>query len=449
MGRGEMAMTAGAEARAAAEIIDRFSDEPAPFLSILHGIDERFGYLPEGALNAVAEALRIPIAELYGTVTFYHYWRLRKPAGQPPIQMCDGPACCLKGVDALEEELPRARLPAKHSGRVERIPCPGRCDIGVPLFIGQDAFAGARPGTVAEIAPATSPLPPETGLVECLFEGIRDGDRSVAGYRKRGGYEALQPAVSAPETVLAELKESGLTGRGGAGFPTWAKWDAVRREAADEKYIICNADEGEPGCFKDRLLLDHDPQAILEGMAAAGLVTGARTGIIYLRYEYGHTLGTLEHAIAEAEREGLLGEDVQGSGRAFRVVVRRGAGAYICGEETSLLSSLEGRHPFPRDKPPFPTTCGLFGMPTVINNVETFAAVPPILRRGGAWYRGLGIGDRAGTRIFSVSGDNERPGNYELPVGTPLRELLEEHAGDAPGGRGLKGVTMAGVSGGF
>ncbi|HIA26797.1 MAG TPA: hypothetical protein EYN79_01535 [Planctomycetes bacterium] len=328
-------------------------------------------------------------------------------------------------------------------------PVPGVATMLPPIFIGDKVFTHAAPGALDGISPAEMPLPPETGVEECLFENIRDGIESLADYKKKGGYASLEMAATDPEKLIAEIRESGLTGRGGAGFPTGVKWKAVRDESRGPKAIICNADEGEVGCFKDRLLLARNPHGVIEGMICSALVTGAEVGIVYLRWEYPEILHSLQLAIDEARSAGFIGDDVAGSGHAFNLVIRRGAGAYICGEETSLLNSLEGKHPFPMDKPPFPTTHGLFRLPTVINNVETFAAVPPIAARGGEWYRSLGIGENAGTRIFSVSGDVQRPGNYELPVGTPLRTLLEEHAGGARDGHTIKGVTMAGISGGF
>lgn len=437
----------GSDLRATEKIIERWIGEPAPFLAILHDVQGTLGYLPESSLSQIADALHIPFAELYGTVTFYHYFRLQKLDGPPPLWMCGSVACDLKALGELEKELSRTSFPIRHSGKVERISCPGRCDIGVPVFLDDQVFAHAPPGWTEGPQPAPSPLPPETGLKECLFADIRSKDASIRAYLDRGGYEGLQIAASEPDRALATLKESGLTGRGGAGFPTWAKWDAVRQEQASEKFVICNADEGEPACFKDRLLLDHDPHAVLEGMIIAGLVTGSKLGIIYLRYEYPEIVSTLERAIEEASANGFL--RVASAHRVFRIVIRRGGGAYICGEETSLLNSLEGRHPFPRERPPYPTSQGLFGKPTVINNVETLAAVPPILRKGGEWYRTLGIGENNGTRIFSVSGDIAQPGNYELPVGTRLGELLNKYAGGILDGKKLKAVTMGGISGGF
>ncbi len=245
------------------------------------------------------------------------------------------------------------------------------------------------------------------------------------------------------------MDASGLAGRGGAGFPTGRKWRAVAQAEGAPKSIVCNADEGEPGCFKDRVLMDYDPLAVIEGMTIAGYATGAHRGFLYLRYEYPETTEVLQGAIREAEAAGLLGANILGSGFDFHLYVRRGAGAYICGEETSLLNSLEGKHPFPRNRPPFPVTHGFENLPTAVNNVETLASVPPILARGADWYAGLGTAEHAGTKVISLSGDIARPGNYEVPLGLPLHTLLGVWAGGPLDGHHIQAVTMAGLSGGF
>ena len=245
------------------------------------------------------------------------------------------------------------------------------------------------------------------------------------------------------------MEKSGLTGRGGAGFPTGTKWRAVAQAKDSPKTIVCNADEGEPGCFKDRALLDHDPHAVIEGMLLAARATGATRGFIYLRYEYPQTIEVLAPAIGEARQAGLLGKSILGEDLHFELHLRRGAGAYICGEEGSLLNSLEGKHPFPRNRPPYPVTHGYMDLPTVVNNVETLASVPPILRRGAQWYRNLGLGEHAGAKVISLSGDIAKPGNYEVPMGLPLATLLYDWAGGPGGGRTIQAVTMAGLSGGF
>ena len=227
-----------------------------------------------------------------------------------------------------------------------------------------------------------------------------------------------------PADLVQRVKDSGLAGRGGAGFPTGVKWKAVADAEGHPKTIVCNADEGEPGCFKDRCILDHDPHAVLEGMALAGYATGATRGFIYLRYEYPETEDILSQAIADARAAGFLGGGILGSDFDFEVYLRRGAGAYICGEETSLLNSLEGKHPFPRNRPPYPVTHGFEDLPTVVNNVETLVSVPPIVRKGADWYRALGRSDHAGTKVISLSGDVVRPGNYDVPAAWDLHQQI-------------------------
>ncbi len=423
------------------ELIARWREEPAPLLPLLHAFQDRDGYLSEETLRDVAAGLRIPLADLFGTVTFYHHFS-REPGGLMKPRVCTGPVCALKGAQALLEELAQEGAHA--------MPCAGRCDDPIPVLRGHGGYAGLHAdGLKAHLSPL--PPPPVEGVEECVFAHIRRRSRAgILGYRRSGGYGGLRKALAmSPQEVIQSLQISGLNGRGGAGFPTWRKWQAVRDAPGDPKTIVCNADEGEPGCFKDRAIMDHDPHAVLEGMLLAGYATGAPRGILYLRYEYPETYRVLEHALQEAEAEGFLGDRVLGSDFSFRIHLRRGAGAYICGEETSLLNSLEGKHPFPRNRPPYPVTHGFENLPTVVNNVETLATATHIMERGAEWYRGLGMNGQAGTKIISLSGDIVRPGNYEVPMGLPLPTLLNEWAGGAGEGRSVQAVTMAGLSGGF
>ncbi len=424
------------------ELIERWQREPAPLLPLLHAFHDRDGYLSEEAIRDAAKGLRIPLADLWGTITFYHHFARTEPGRGAP-RVCDGSICALRGADRLLAELrPRGASP---------MPCAGRCDEPIPVLWGDQVLVGT---SASELRAKPSPLPPRRpdGVDECVFAHIREpGQATLAGYRQRGGYDALRRCVREmePAQVVALIAEAKLAGRGGAGFPTGTKWKAVADAHGAPKSIVCNADEGEPGCFKDRVLMDHDPHGTLEGMAIAAHATGATRGLIYLRYEYPDTLRILERAIVEAKAAGLLGERILGTRFRFDICVRRGAGAYICGEETSLLNSLEGKHPFPRNKPPFPVTHGFENLPTVVNNVETLASVAPIVRNGAAWYRGLGRNGHAGTKVISLSGDIQRPDNYEVPMGLPLRTLLHEWAGGPLRGRTIQAVTMAGLSGGF
>lgn len=423
------------------ELIEEWRPREAPLLPLLHAFHDRDGFLTEDAVRAVAKGLRIPLADLWGTVTFYDHFA-RFPPGKAAPRVCNGPVCMMRGSGEI--------LDALRKDGATPMPCAGRCDDPCPVIIGDDVHVGRTADTL-EVRPSALPIPNPGGAEECVFHAIRDERRkTLDGYLETGGMAGIARAleIGAADTIT-QIKDSKLAGRGGAGFPTGVKLDAVRSADGARKYVVCNADEGEPGCFKDRVLMDHDPFALIEGMIIAGLVTGAEFGMIYLRYEYPQTMSILEDAIAACEARGYLGENVNGSGQRFDLVVRRGAGAYICGEETSLLNSLEGKHPFPRNKPPFPTTNGYDDMPTLVNNVETLCALPPIVVRGAAWYRGLGDGEHAGTKIISLSGDVVRPGNYEVPFGLPLRTLIEDWAGGVPDGRAVQAVTMAGLSGGF
>ncbi len=424
------------------DLLERFRKLPAPLLPLLHAFHERDGLVSEEALEALSEGLHIPRAELYGTLTFYHHLS-RIPGGQAAPRVCTGPICRYKGGPEILEAL-------RKDGATP-MPCAGRCDEPVPVLFGNEVRVGS---SVPELLSRPSPLPvPNPGAVEeCVFAEIREPDRaSLVGYERTGGYEALRRCTAGlrPSELIDLVAESGLAGRGGAGFPTARKWSAVAEATGGPKTIVANADEGEPGCFKDRVLMDHDPHALIEGMCLAAHATGASRGFIYLRYEYPETLAILEKALDEARAAGHLGDRIHGSGFSFEIHLRRGAGAYICGEETSLLNSLEGKHPFPRNRPPFPVTHGYEGTPTAVNNVETLCSVAPIVRKGVEWYQSLGLAENAGTKLISLSGDIQRPGNYEVPLGLPLQTLLADWAGGPPEGRRIQAVTMAGLSGGF
>ncbi len=267
-------------------------------------------------------------------------------------------------------------------------------------------------------------------------------------YESGGGYEALREVLSSkrPEEVVSEVKKSNLRGRGGAGFPTGMKWGFVPKDSTMEKYLCVNADEGEPGTFKDRFIMERDPHMLLEGMILSAYAIGANMAYIYIRQEFVVAGQRMEQAIAEACSRGYIGRDILKSGFHLDVVVHYGAGAYICGEETALLESIEGKKGWPRVRPPFPAVKGLFHSPTVINNVETLANVPHILQNGGAWFASLGTARSGGTKLFPISGRVNRPGVYELPMGTPLRRMIEEEAGGVIGGKKIKGVIPGGAS---
>ena len=420
-------------------LIAQWRDQPAPLLGLLHALHDRDGYLSDESLRAVSTALKIPLAELFATVTLYHHFAREAP-GQSAARICTGPVCAQRGAHALLAQI---------DGATE-MPCAGRCDAPIPVLIGSQVHVGTSPENL-QTQPSPLPTANPGNYEECAFAHIRTpGRNTLEGYRQTGGYQALAKAVQSTPTALIDLvTESKLAGRGGAGFPTGQKWRAVTEAPGQPKAIVCNADEGEPGCFKDRALLDYDPHAIIEGMVLAAYATGAELGFIYLRYEYPQTALLLGQALQEARAANFFGRDICGKDFHFDIHLRRGAGAYICGEEGSLLNSLEGKHPYPRNRPPFPVTHGFNDLPTAVNNVETLVAVAPIVKNGAAWYQSLGLGEHAGTKLISLSGDIQRPGNYEIPFGLPLQTLLQEWGGGAPAGHSIQAVTMAGLSGGF
>jgi NADH-quinone oxidoreductase subunit F len=271
----------------------------------------------------------------------------------------------------------------------------------------------------------------------------------IMHYIARGGYGALARSLAMePQAVIDEVKTSGLRGRGGAGFPTATKWEFCRRAAGTEKYLICNADEGDPGAFMDRSILEGDPHAVLEGMLIAAHAIGCHQGYIYCRAEYPLALRRLEIALRQARELRLLGEDVLGSGLKFDISIKEGAGAFVCGEETALMASIEGKRGMPRTRPPFPASSGLWGKPTNINNVETLANLPHIINQGGKWYSAFGVGRSRGTKTLSLAGAVRRPGLIEVPMGMPLQRIIFEIGGGIPGDRACKGVLTGGPSGG-
>ena len=271
--------------------------------------------------------------------------------------------------------------------------------------------------------------------------------RTLEGWKARGGYESLKKALDmTPEEVVETVKDSGLRGRGGAGFPTGLKWSFMPRDKSKAHYLLCNADESEPGTFKDRELLRWVPHQLIEGCAIAAYAMGAKHIYIYCRGEFFEANQVLARAVEDAYEAGILGDDAMGSGQQIDLTVHVGAGAYICGEETGLMNSLEGSRGEPRVKPPFPAAVGAFGMPTTINNVETLCAVPPIIEHGGEWYKQWGTEQSPGTKLFCVSGHVNRPGNYELPLGFPLKELIYDVCGGIPESRALKAVIPGGSS---
>jgi len=447
-------------------------------LPVLHAIQERVGWISPGALNYASLQLGVPPAEAHGVASFYEKFSL---APKPPVvaRACDDIACMTRGAGALCAELERKLGPAGKPcslGKAiwQRSSCLGLCERAPAALI---TAAGEKPRerviapayaesiASAVLDAATGKLPDEIDTLNAKVSVPQDGrsqlrllrrvgqvdPASLEDYRRLGGYEALRRAFEwGPERVIREAIESKLLGRGGAAFPAGKKWEAVhqQRESNRPHYVICNADESEQGTFKDRILMEGDPFAVLEGMTIAAFAVGAKRGYIYIRGEYPYATQRLEQAIHAARAQNFLGEDIGGRGFTFDIEIRRGAGAYICGEETALFNSIEGYRGEPRNKPPFPTQSGLFREPTVVNNVETLVNVPEIILNGGAAYARIGTANSSGYRLFCVSGHVVRPGVYELPFGPTIRDLIEMAGGVGGTGR-LQAVLLGGAAGSF
>jgi NADH-quinone oxidoreductase subunit F len=431
----------------------------AALLPALHAAQRLYGWLPESVAAEVGRALGVPLAEVHGVIDFYAMF-YRKPMGRTVIRVCSAPVCALAGADAVADALFRylKMAPDEVSSdgeiTVEHAPCLGLCDRAPALLAGELSQGHAEPAHAAGICARSGQRPVSFvgGDIRSLTANCGQGHpTSLADYRARGGYAGLKKALTMkPEAVIAEVKASGLVGRGGAAFPTGIKWEGAAKAPGQPKYIVCNADESEPGTFKDRILMEEDPHRTIEGMVIAAHAVGARQGYVYVRGEYPYAFKVMGEAVEEARQAGTIGGNILGSGLDFDIEMRLGAGAYICGEETALLESIEGKRGFPRIKPPFPTTHGLFGKPTVINNVETFCNLPLILERGAAEYRKIGTERSPGPKLFCVSGQVERPGLYEVAFGAAtLRHLLFDLAGGLKPGRKLQAVLLGGAAGAF
>ena len=398
-------------------------------LPVLHAIQDRVGWVSRGALEYACRRLSIPPAEAYGVVSFYARFAL-EPRAEVTLHVCDDISCMLAGAKVVEGGRP--------------VPCLGLCDRAPAALVERSGVAHDE-RQIAPFDPAAdwmqSPPPAPRGsrlMATKLLRRIALIDpESLDSYCEQGGFEALRRAQEmGAEAVIREVTEARLLGRGGAAFPTGRKWESVAKAATRPHYLVCNADESEPGTFKDRVLMEGDPFALVEGMAIAAFATGCEKGFLYVRAEYPLARKRVEGAIAQARAAGLLEIEIE---------VRRGAGVYICGEETALFNSIEGKRGEPRNKPPFPVDVGLFGKPTLVNNVETLFSVLEIVLEGGAAFATMGTKESTGTRLFCVSGHVQRQGVYEVQMGTTLRELLEL-AGPT---RKTRAVLLGGAAGSF
>jgi len=435
-------------------------------LPALHALQSRTGWISQGGIGYVCRRLSIAPADAYGVASFYGLFSL-EPSPARVIHVCTDLACKLSGADAIVEQLRTGEPPdgARQMSTWRPSPCLGLCDHApaalvihagdppyeAPLpFVDADAIRVSMNGAIAPAWAHAASVPQRDGEGLVLLRRVGFVDpASIDDYAANGGRMAVRRAFElGPEGVVREVLDSGLVGRGGAAFPTGRKWQAVREHARQPHLVVCNADESEPGTFKDRVLMEGDPFAVIDALTIAGYATGCALGYIYLRGEYPIALERLDHAIAAARAAGWLGDDIDGRGFSFDIEIRRGAGAYICGEETAIFNSIEGHRGEPRNKPPYPTDAGLFGVPTVVNNVETLVNVLPILEHGAAVYAASGTGGSTGTKLFCVSGCVARPGVYEVDFGLTLRDLLEM-AGGVRGGRTLQCVLLGGAAGTF
>jgi NADH-quinone oxidoreductase subunit F len=445
-------------------------------LPALEAVQRRVGYITPGALNYICQRLEVPPAEAYGVATFYALIYV-DPTPPRVAHVCDDLACRMQGglelCEALEQRLGPSGEPAMNGGATwKHSPCLGHCELAPAVLVqqaGEDAddvtlAPASVDAVVAQLTSGGVPEPPakRVGSVSApqtlepaghdlrlLARVGRIDPESLDEYRAEGGYSSLRRAIDlGPMGIIREVQESGLQGRGGAAFPTGRKWQDVATAAVRPHYLVCNADESEPGTFSNRVIMEEDPFSLVEAMTIAGYAVGAEQGYIYIRGEYPLATARLRNAIDVARRRGFLGENVMGEGFDFEIELRLGAGAYICGEETALFNSIEGMRGEPRNKPPFPTQAGLFGKPTVINNVETLVNVPDIVLRGGPAFAETGTAQSKGTKLFCVSGSVQRPGVYEVPFGVTLRELLDL-AGSVTPGESLRAVLLGGAAGGF
>jgi len=413
----------------------------------LRAIQLRHGYLPKVELQALSRRTQTPLYQIHSVASFYPHFHLIPPA-KAEVHVCADMSCHLSGGCELRSELVRRFAGARPEDvRIRDVSCLGRCDEAPAVAINGDIFASVIPAKAEELTRQAMKGEelhaehPRHVRVSCASDPYGDGEKY--------GVARRLVATRDWDGVLITLKEAELRGMGGAGFPTSMKWDLVRKQAESVKYIVCNADESEPGTIKDRFILSHLPHLVAEGMMIAGLVTGAKRGILYIRHEYSLQEEIFREELRRCTKASLLGKKMLGSGLDFDLEVFVSPGGYICGEESALIEAIEGHRAEPRNKPPFPGQVGLWQKPTVINNVETFANVPQILARGVDWFKNAGVSGSRGLKFVGVSGHVARPGVFEVPMGTPMRDIIFGNAGGIRGGRALKAFAPSGPSSGY
>jgi NADH:ubiquinone oxidoreductase subunit F (NADH-binding)/NADH:ubiquinone oxidoreductase subunit E len=418
----------------------------------LRAIQLRHGFLPKAELESLSSRTQTPLYQIHSVASFYPHFHLVPPA-RAEVRVCADMSCHLNGACELRAEL-ESRFASARRGEVEirDVSCLGRCDHAPAIAVNDHIFTDVNEDRAESLVRAAlrgdelqhhfpNQGHPEQARVACASDPYQDVEK----------YGALRAVIASKnwDGVLALLKEAELRGMGGAGFPTSLKWDLVRKQPGTEKYIVCNADESEPGTIKDRFIMTHLPHVLVEGMILAGLVTGAKQGILYIRHEYHLQEEILGEEIRRCYRAGLLGRNILASGLEFELRVFVSPGGYICGEESALIEAIEGHRAEPRNKPPFPGVIGLWQKPTVINNVETFVNVPQILARGVEWFKAAGRNGSRGLKFVGVSGHAAKPGVYEVPLGITIREVLFDYAGGVRDGRALKAFAPSGPSSGY
>ena len=434
---------------------------------LMYAQDE-FGYISNEVIAEIAARLELRTVQVEETLEYYSMLH-RKPMGKYHVQVCTNVACMLRGGNELLDRA-KKRLEIGHKEvtkdgifSLEEVECIGACTGAPALQINYDFYENLTPLTfdrlIQELDNGRRAEPVEVisgalharekGEIPVISKrwGIENSTK-IDVFLQNGGYQALDKALKqmTPESIIDEMKKSNLRGRGGAGFPTGMKWSFVPKDSPKAKYVICNADESEPGTCKDRPLMEMDPHQLIEGMVIAGRAIGSHQGFIYIRGEYRYVLDIVQGALTEAYEHGYLGKNILGSGFDYDLLIHTGAGAYECGEESALMESLEGKRGYPRIKPPFPAVVGLYGCPTIINNVETLSAVPAIILGGGEAYANVGTPKNGGTRLLCVAGHVNKPGIYEIPLGMNMKEFIYGMAGGIPGGKKLKAVIPGGSS---
>ena len=434
------------------DLAGEYKNPPEAILEILTTLQEQHGILDQSTITDVGRAIKSPPAYAYGVASFYSMLNLKKGAGNI-IRVCDGPVCWLCGAGDTRQAVENALL--EHSDwKIERTSCLGLCDRAPALLINDRQAGPFLTERSAEITRGWQGQQMDysrsrKGELRVMLAnaGSIDPD-SLNSAVEYGAYQALQAVLERnPEEALREVEASGLSGRGGAGFPVGRKWRFVAQAKRNPKYIVCNADESEPLIYKDRVLIDTNPHQILEGMAIAGYACGAHQAFIYIRGEYVSQAKRLKQAIMEAEQAGWLGDQIRGGNFSFHVHVHLGAGAYICGEETALLESLEGKRGEPRTRPPYPPTAGYQGLPTLVNNVESYASVPAIILNGADWYHSLSGAAIPGTKIYMLMGHINHPGLFEAPFGYTLRQIIEDFGGGMRKGASFNFALTGGAAG--